>query len=250
MKNFSWLIRGTIPLGGLAIFFVTWHVVAGFYNSVIVPAPAEVLRSLYFLALDGQLWEHGRHSIMRGLTGFSLAVAVGVPLGLLIGLNSLAASLFRPLVVALQVTPLISWLLLAMIWIGFTKVPVFVVFVTTLPLIIINTIQGVKNVDLQLLQMAATFRVSQARVIREVYLPQVVPYLMAGVATALGVTWKAVAMAELLSAHQGIGAGMAVARMNLDTSALFAWTLFLIGLGLLTDRLLAQLVSRKLSHWK
>lgn len=250
MKNSSWLIRGILPLGGLALFFAAWHVVSGFYNPVIVPSPADVLCSLYALAAKGDLWEQGRQSIMRGLTGFSLAVVVGVPLGLLIGLNSLAASVFRPLVVALQVTPLISWLLLAMIWIGFSKVPVFVVFVTTLPLIIINTIQGVKNVDLQLLQMAATFRVSQARVIGEVYLPQVVPYLMAGLATALGVTWKAVAMAELLSAQQGIGAGMAVARMNLNTSDLFAWTLFLIGLGLLTDRLLTWFINKKLSHWK
>ncbi|GAB6274536.1 MAG: ABC transporter permease [Peptococcaceae bacterium] len=250
MKNSSWLIRGLLPFFGLALFLIVWQVVAGFYNPVLVPSLVETGQALFFLAASGQLWEQIRLTIIRGLTGFGLAVVVGTPLGLLIGLNSIADSLFRPLVVVLQVTPLISWLLLAMIWIGFSKVPVFVVFVTTMPLIIINTIQGAKSVDRQLLQMATTFRVSRRRIIWEVYLPQVIPYLLAGLTAALGTTWKAAAMAELFSVNKGIGAGMAVARMNLETAALFAWTLLLIGLGLLTDRMLAYLTQQKLTYWK
>ncbi len=249
MKNSSLLTRGLPPLFGLAFFLAVWQAASGFYHHVVLPPPGEVVRSFFSLALSGQLWKHGSQSVARGLTGFALAVAAGTPAGLLIGLNSIAAALLRPLVVVFQVTPLVSWLLLAMIWLGFSRVPVFVVFVTTVPLIVINTFQGVKSIDPQLLQMAAVFRISRARVVREIYLPQVAPYLMAGVSSALGVTWKAVAMAEFLSVQLGIGAGMAVARMNLETSALFAWTIFLIGLGLATDRLLAHFTRHKLSHW-
>jgi len=223
------------------VFLAAWQLAAGFYNPVVLPSPLDVLRALTGLAVGGQLWEQGRLSVLRGLAGFALAVACGLPLGLLIGLNPFVAGLFRPLVVVLQVIPLVSWLLLALIWIGFSKVPIFVVFVTTFPLIVINTIQGVWSVDRQLLQMAAVFRVTRSRIIREVYLPQVAPYLMAGISAALGTTWKAVAMAELFSVQKGIGAGMAVARMNLNTAALLAWTLFLVSLGLLADRLATQL---------
>jgi len=222
MKNFSSLTRGLAPLFGLVIFIAIWQVASGFYNHVILPSPLEVARSVASLTIDGRLWEHGRQSIIRGLTGFGLAVTAGVPLGLLIGISPLLSSFFRPLVVALQVVPLISWLLLAMIWLGFSQVPAFVVFVTTLPLITINTVQGVKNIDLQLMQMSAVFRIRRSRVFREIYLPQVLPYLMAGVSTALGTTWKAVAMAEFLSVSQGIGARMALARINLETAELFA----------------------------
>lgn len=245
MKNSTFLNRCLPPLFGLAVFLAAWQLVAGFYNPVVLPSPGDVLRALTDLAIGGQLWEQGRLSIIRGLAGFTLAVACGLPLGLLIGLNPLVAGLFRPLVVVLQVIPLVSWLLLALIWIGFSKVPVFVVFVTTFPLIVINTIQGVWSVDRQLLQMAAVFRITKSRVIREVYLPQVAPYLMAGISAAMGTTWKAVAMAELFSVQKGIGAGMAVARMNLNTAALLAWTLFLVGLGLLADRLVMQLMPGK-----
>ncbi len=249
MKNFSSLTRSLAPLFGLVIFIALWQVASGFYNHVILPSPLEVARSVAYLTIDGRLWEHGRQSIIRGLTGFGLAVAAGVPLGLLIGISPLLSSFFRPLVVALQVVPLISWLLLAMIWLGFSQVPAFVVFVTTLPLITINTVQGVKNIDLQLMQMSAVFRIRRSRVFREIYLPQVLPYLMAGVSTALGTTWKAVAMAEFLSVSQGIGARMALARINLETADLFAWTFILIGLGLITDRLLTYLVNKRLRHW-
>ncbi|OPX84334.1 MAG: Bicarbonate transport system permease protein CmpB [Pelotomaculum sp. PtaB.Bin104] len=249
MKNFSFLNKGLPPFLGLAFFLLVWQIGSGFYNQVVLPSPVEVAHTFWNLAAGGELLEHGRLSIIRGLTGFGLALILGLPLGLLIGLNGAAASLFRPLVVVLQVIPLVSWLLLALIWIGFSKVPVFVVFVTTIPLIIINTVHGVENVDGQLLQMASVFRIGRLRVIREIYLPQIAPYIMAGVSAAIGTTWKAVAMAELLSVHQGIGSGMALARMNLNTAALFAWTIFLVFLGLLTDRLLAYLMRWKLRRW-
>jgi len=249
MKNSSWPIRTLVQLAGLVLFFALWQVLSGLYNHVIIPSPLEVVRSIIDQAGSGELWQHGRQSIARGLTGFGLALFIGTPLGILIGLNPVAAGLIRPLVVVLQVTPLISWLLLAMIWIGFSRVPVFIVFVTTLPLIVINVFQGVSSIDRQLLQMASVFSISKDRIIREIYLPQITPFLMAGVANALGTTWKAVAMAEFLSVQTGIGASMAVARINLETADLFAWTITLIVLGMLTDRLLAYLTRRKLSQW-
>ncbi|MDD4334133.1 MAG: ABC transporter permease [Desulfotomaculaceae bacterium] len=249
MKNSSLLTRGLASLFGLIVFILLWQLASGYYHQVILPSPMEVARSVVKLTVSGQLWEQGGQTIARGLAGFGLAVLIGLPLGLFIGLSPLISSLLRPLIVGLQVTPLVSWLLLAMIWLGFSKVPSFVVFVTTLPLIIINTIQGVKNIDAQLLQMAAVFQINRSRLFREIYLPQILPYLLAGVVTALGTTWKAVAMAEFLSVSTGVGARMAVARINLETADLFAWTFVLVALGLLTDRLLSHLVNKRLRHW-
>ena len=141
MKNSISLTRGLLPLFGLAAFITFWQLISGFYSHVVVPSPAEVAQTLWTLAAGGELWEQSRHSILRGLLGFCLAVAAGTPLGLLIGLNPVAASLLRPCGRTAGDSA-ISWLLLAMIWIGFSRVPVFVVFVTTVPLIVINTYQS------------------------------------------------------------------------------------------------------------
>ena len=245
----NWLKSGAAPLLGFLLFLAFWQVLSSFYSPVILPPPRDVARAFFALVSSGQLAEHARYSVWRGLSGFGLAVAAGLPAGLLTGLSPAAAVLLRPAVVVLQVVPLISWLLLAMIWLGFGRVPTFIVFVTTLPLIIINTAAGVAAIDRQLVQMARVFKVPPARVLAQVYLPQVAPYVLAGMSAALGVTWKAVAMAEFMSVQKGIGSGMAVARINLDTASLFAWTVFLVVLGLCTDRALACLVNTKLKHW-
>ncbi|WP_031513857.1 ABC transporter permease [Desulfofalx alkaliphila] len=248
MKNSTWLSKG-LPLLSLLFLVCLWQILSFFYKPVILPSPIETLQALHNLYDSGKLFEHASNTIVRGLAGFALAVVVGVPLGLFMGLNSVIGKLIQPYVVTIQVIPIISWLVLAMIWFGSDKVPIFVVFITTLPLVIINIVQGVQNVNPHFTEMAKLFLVDKKRLIFEVYLPQVIPYLIAAMSAALGTTWKAVAMAEFLSAHRGIGAGMHTARTNLETPEVFAWTLLLVVLGLLTDRGL-QAINKRLSTWR
>ncbi|MBM7855955.1 NitT/TauT family transport system permease protein [Desulfohalotomaculum tongense] len=248
MKNSTWLSRGT-PLLGLLFLLIAWQLLANLYNPVIVPSPAETARALTDLLITGRMWEHAGTTIARGLMGFAMSVIIGTPVGLLMGLNPVIRRLLQPHVVTIQVTPIISWLVLAMIWFGFDKVPVFVVFITTVPLVIINIIQGIENIDPQLVEMAKTFQVDKKSLLMEVYIPQITPYLFAAMSVALGTTWKAVAMAEFLSTSIGIGAGMHQAKINLETAEVFAWTFLLIILGLTTDRGL-QYINRRLSGWR
>lgn len=248
MRNFTWLSRG-VALLSLLFFFAIWQIGASFYHPVLVPSPWETLQALGKLWQSGKLWQYITATIGQGLIGFGLAVLVGTPLGLFMGLQQPLRQFIQPLIVIVQVIPIISWLVLAMIWFGTDRVPVFVVFITTLPLIIINIVQGVMQMDTRLTQMAKIFQVEQRSLMWEVYLPQVLPYLFAAMSSALGTTWKAVAMAEFLSAQRGIGAGMAVARINLETAEVFAWTLLLVMLGLLTDHGLRQ-INKRLSSWR
>ncbi|MDO7787687.1 ABC transporter permease [Desulforamulus aquiferis] len=248
MINSTWLSKG-LSLLSLIFFLGLWQVISGFYKPVIVPSPMETVQALGNLMAGGKLWEHAGNSIGRGLIGFSIALLIGTPVGLLMGLSKLIRQMFQPYVVTLQVVPVISWLLLAMIWFGFERVPIFVVVISTLPLVIINLVQGVQNVNPRLTEMAKTFKVERRALIVEVYFPQVLPYLFAAMSAGLGTTWKAVAMAEFLSAQRGIGAGMATARINLETPEVFAWTLLLVLMGLITDRAL-YIVNRRLTRWR
>lgn len=248
MKNSIWLSKG-LPLLSLLFLLISWQWIASFYNPVLVPSPLETMQALWQLGLSGKLWVHAQSTIFRGLTGFLIAAVIGIPLGLLMGINRVARRLMQPLVVTLQVVPIISWLVLAMIWFGSERVPVFVVVITTLPLILINVVQGVSHVDQQYTEMAKVFKVNKRQIYVKVYLPQVLPYLLAGMSAALGTTWKAVAMAEFLSTQRGVGAGMAVSRINLETSEVFAWTFLLVLLGLVTDYGL-RLLQKHLTAWR
>lgn len=244
-------MKGSSPGGsawlpaGILVMLAAWQVLSFFYDPVILPSPAETLAALAGMAVSGELWNKAAVTIGRGLAGFFAAVALGIPLGLALGFSKKLEGVFRPALVAMQTTPLVSWLLLAIIWLGLNgSVPVFIVFITTLPLIVINTYHGVKEMDPALVEMARVFGVKRNRIVAEVYLPHIAPFLLAGFSTALGATWKAVAMAELFSSRSGVGAGLAVARMNLETADIFAWTLVLVALGLTTDSLLMWLAGR------
>ena len=248
MKNSIWLSKGLTLLSFILLLFI-WYAISLFYNPVIVPSPPETASALANLLTDSNLLDQLKNTITRGLSGFALSVIVGTPLALAVGLNSTLQKIIQPFLVTVQVTPIISWLVLAMIWFGFERVPIFIVFITTLPLVIINVVQGLANVNPKLTEMALAFGVDKRSLILEVYLPQVIPYLFAAVSAALGTTWKAVAMAEFLSSQKGIGAGMAVSRINLETAEVFAYTLVLISLGLITDRGISY-INKRLSAWR
>ncbi|GAB6181661.1 ABC transporter permease subunit [Desulfotomaculum defluvii] len=248
MKTSTWLSKG-LPLLSLLFLLISWQWVASFYNPILVPSPMETIQALWHLYISGKLWEHVNNTILRGFMGFLLSACIGVPLGLLMGINGIIRRLVQPFVVVMQVIPLISWLVLAMIWFGSERVPVFVVVITTLPLVMINVVQGVINVDPQYTEMARVFKVNKRKIYFKIYFPQVLPYLLAGLSAALGTTWKAVAMAEFLSTQRGIGSGMAVARINLETPEVFAWTLLLVLLGLSTDYGL-RLLQKRLTSWR
>ena len=97
MKSSSLLTRGLASLFGLIVFILLWQLASGYYHQVILPSPMEVARSVVKLTVSGQLWEQGGQTIARGLAGFGLAVLIGLPLGLFIGLSPLISSLLRPM---------------------------------------------------------------------------------------------------------------------------------------------------------
>lgn len=249
MKTFTWLSRGYTLLS-LLVLLTTWQLLSFVYPPIIVPSPWETLIALKGLLTRGDILHHAGITIARGLAGFLLAVLIGVPLGLFMGLNHFARQITKPLILTIQVIPVISWLVLAMIWFGFNQVPIFIVFITTLPLVVINVVQGVHNVDPQLTEMATFYNVDQQLLVRHLYLPQVLPYIFAAVSAALGTTWKAVAMAEFLIAQRGIGAGMSISRINLETAEVFAWTLLLVLLGLCSEQGVQKLYKSKFFNYK
>lgn len=249
MKISTWLSKGYTLLS-LLILLTIWQVLSFVYAPIIVPSIWETLNAFKGLVTKGGLLAHAGITIARGLAGFTLSVVIGIPLGLFMGLNPYARKITKPIVLTIQVIPIISWLVLAMIWFGFDQVPIFIVFITTLPLIVINVIQGVHSVDPQLTEMAQFYRVDRQLMLRHLYLPQVLPYLFAALSAALGTTWKAVAMAEFLIAQRGIGAGMSVARINLETAEVFAWTLLLVALGLCSEQGVQQLYRKKVTNYK
>jgi NitT/TauT family transport system permease protein len=147
--------------------------------------------------------------------------------------------------------PPIAWLVLALLWFGAgDATPVFTVFIASFPIVFIGALQGTRTLDDQLKDVARAYRLPPRMTLTDVYLPHVVSYLFPAWIAALGMSWKIVVMAELLSTSDGVGAALAVSRAHLDTAASMAWIAAVVGLLLAVEYLVLEPIKREVERWR
>lgn len=224
LKNRFLLLVSTV------ILILLWKLLSTFMGSeIILPSPESAFRALIELFYQKNFAQSVLFTIRRGLIGFLLSASAALVLGIAAGENKIVYNLFKPLLTIVKTVPLLSVVLLAIIWFKTENVPVFVCFLVVFPVISANVIEGIKNVDSHLLEMAGIYRVGKKRIILQIYLPSLVPYLLAGLSTAAGITWKAVIAAEVISMPRyAIGTAMQLSQIQLNTADLFAWTIIAV----------------------
>jgi NitT/TauT family transport system permease protein len=181
--------------------------------------------------------------------GFLISCVVGVVLGMVAGFSAPVYWLLQPWVTVIRTTPVMSIVILAIIWFQSDIVPIFVTFLMIFPIIYGNVVAGIKNIDKQLLEMARMYRVKPRRVILELYFPSILPYLMAGASSAMGITWKVIIAAEILSQPvYAIGTSLMLAKIYLETAQVMAWTVVAIVISFTSEYLL-NVLENKLKTW-
>lgn len=247
--HYFWSGWGSVA--SLCLLLAAWEATSAQLGALILPSPHEALSTLLQLLRNGPGWHEIGITGRRALTGFALSALVGTLLGLAAGVSMTASMAARPIITVLMGMPPIAWLILALLWFGAGDgTPVFTVFVASFPIIFVGAMQGTRTLDGQLKEMARLFGLPRWLTLTEVYLPHVVSYLFPAWISALGMAWKIVVMAELLSTEDGIGAALAVSRSHLDTSASMAWILALVGSLLAVEYLLLEPIKRKVESWR
>jgi NitT/TauT family transport system permease protein len=140
-------------------------------------------------------------------------------------------------------TPVMSVIVLALVWFSSSFVPIFSCILLCLPIFYTNTLSGIRSVDNNLLEMASVFKVKHRRVIHEIVIPSVLPHIYSALAVCLGFSWKSVVAAEVLSSPKySMGFNMYATKLYLDTPALFAWTLTIIVISLIVEKGLKRIL--------
>ncbi|NLG83774.1 MAG: ABC transporter permease [Firmicutes bacterium] len=220
-------------------------------REVILPGPVAVFRLFGRLFYRGETWVHLGMTLFRGVLGFLLSYLAGLFIGLPCGLSRRFDAFFRPFLVGLRSTPTMALILLALIWFRADAVAVFVTFLAVFPLVVQNVTDGVRSIDPALLEMARVYRLRRGKLYRRVYLPAILPYLLAAAASGLGLTWKVIVAAEVLAAPRwGVGTRMDRARVFLATPEVLAWTILVVAVGLFFDRVLETTVRRRFFPWE
>ena len=230
-----------------ALFWLgVWHALSQLMNNeLLLPGPGAVLSRLAQLALTGAFWVVTGTSLLRILLGTVLAVAAGTLLAAACCRIPLLDILSRPMVTIVKSTPVASFIILLILWVGRDVLPAVIVVLMVLPVVWSNVCAGIRNTDLQLLRTARVFRFSRLRTLRRVYIPSVMPYFLSACRTALGLAWKAGIAAEILTVPAvSIGKRLAESKTYLETVDLFAWTLTVIVCSLLIEKVLMAAIGR------
>ncbi|SHJ28091.1 NitT/TauT family transport system permease protein [Geosporobacter subterraneus DSM 17957] len=237
------------PLNKLFIFLFWVAMWQGMYfiigRDIYVPSPFSVLMTLKELLFLPIFWRAISYSIYRVLAGLFLSIILGVSIGIISSMNDYVYQLINPLMAAIKSTPVLSFIIIALIWFSSSNVPIFICFLMCFPIIWTNVVAGVRNVDRKLLQMAQIYDVRKLTTLKKIYLPSISPYLSAACITSLGLGWRVSVAAEVLShPRNAIGSHLYSAKVYLDSSELFAWTVVVILLSLLFESIFARLIRK------
>jgi ABC-type nitrate/sulfonate/bicarbonate transport system permease component len=229
----------------LAVLVALWYVATatGVLPPVYFPTPAEVLKALRQITLqgyaDGRLHEHFLHSSWLVLTGFAAAVAIGVPLGLLMGWSRRAEAAINPVFLLLRPIPPLAWIPLAIVWLGLgDAAKVLVIWFAAFVPAVINSYTGVRSIEPHLIEAARSLRLTRTMLVREVLFPGALPLIFTGLRLSLQACWTTLVAGELIGAIVGLGHVLYQAGLDIFPAMIVVGMIFVaIGGALMTTML-------------
>ena len=238
--------------GAIALFLGTWELVprTGLINTAFLPPFSKVATFLVQILLSGELEKHIFISLSRSVTGFSLALLVGLPLGFVLGWFKTFERFVDPVIQLFRQTSAFALFPLFILVLGIGEVSkVAIIFYGAQWPILLNTISGVKNVDPLLVKSARSMGVGRFDLFRKVVLPAALPTIFTGLRLAATLSILIIVSAEMMGASAGLGYVLTNSQYNFDILRMYSAivTLALIGLG--TNYVLVSL-ERRFTGWK
>ena len=244
-----WQTRAFYRYGFVALLLIVWELVGPTINPIFFTYPSQIAKAFYELAVNGELVYYGLQSLEVLVYGLSVAVVVGIPLGV-------AMARFRRLdwaidlpINAFYATPLVALVPILVLWFGiYLKAKVIVVFLFAIFPIIINTYQGVRECDRNMLEVARSFRSTEWAMWRDVLLPFALPFIAAGVRLAIGRGLVGMIIAEFYTTITGLGFMITKYANVFEMDKTFVPVVLLMFLGVTLTAGLKK-VERKIAPW-
>jgi NitT/TauT family transport system permease protein len=242
-------------IASIAALLLLWEVVPRMITlsegtKLFFTTPSQVVGTLWSLFATGKIWTPLGVSASAFAVGLALSIAVGLPLGVLIGRSKTLNAMLDPFVTAFNATPRLVFLPLLMLWFGLgLEMKVVIVFIGALFPILINTYEGVRNADRTLINVVRSFGASEWDVARLVVVPNSMPYIIAGLRLAIGRAVLGVVVAEFFGSESGLGVMMVQAAGRYQVDVVFSGLIVFAALSLIMTWLV-QMLENRLSLWR
>jgi len=244
--------RAVLGVSGLLSFFVLWQVgaMAGWIDVFFFSSPTEIAIAAAQEVQLPRFWEDVRYSLTEVAVGFVASIVLAVPLGLAIGWYRRVSFTFDPWLNFFNAIPRPALIPLVVLWVGLgIEMKIIIVFLGGFFSIIVPTVEGVRTVEPQLLDVARSFRASNLRLFTSLVIPATIPFIATGVRLALGRLLIGVVVAELYAQTQGIGVLIAKAADNLQSDRMMFGILLFTLMGVITTAAAGR-VERHLQRWR
>jgi NitT/TauT family transport system permease protein len=239
----------------IVLLLIIWELLPYFVpmkqgTRLFFTVPSRILATLWQMFASGSIWAPLGVSATAFAIGLALAIAAGLPLGILLGRSNTLNAMFDPFITAFNATPRLVFLPLLMLWLGigvWSKVAI--VFLGALFPLLINTHEGVRNADKLLINVVRSFGAKEWDVARLVVIPNSLPFIVVGLRLAVGRAILGVVVAEFFGAQDGLGVLMVRAASSFNVDVVFAGLIIFAALSLIMTGLV-KLVEERMNRWR
>jgi len=236
------IIRKTvIALLWLAIWQLLYMVID---MEVLFVSPVGVLKTLFDLVKDGLFWQSVFASFFRVIEGYIIAVIAGTLFAVITVVVPFAYEFFYPVISLVRAAPVVSFIILTLVWLKSGTVPAFISFLMVFPVVWTSVSEGIRRTDKKLLEMAGIFNFGKIKTIENIYIPSVLPFFKTACVTGLSLAWKSGIAAEVICTPKfSIGKQLYNSKIYLETPELFAWTAVVVIMSVIVEKLFVVLIN-------
>lgn len=219
--------------------------------SELLPAPGQVVISMWAHLHSGELPEHLAITLLRVAISFMIAMIIGVAIGMLMGSRNVWDKFLDSLIILALNIPALVTIILCYIWFGLTETAaVLAVAINKIPMVVIAIREGARAIDTGFLELGLVYRISRKDIFFKIYLPQLYPYLFGAARNGLALIWKIVLVVELLGRSDGVGFQLGVFFQFFDITSILAYTFWFALVIFAIETLVMRPMEMRLNRWR
>lgn len=237
-----------IILSAVSIFFwiSVWHLCAiKVGKSILLPTPIETLDVFFSIVQTSEFWLTALTSLTSVFSGALAGVTVGLLIAFLSYISPILKYLSAPILSLVKATPVASFIILALVWLGKGIIPFVIAMMMVIPIVSANVYEGLNNIDSELYEVTKLYKFRFSKKWKMLIRPTLLPYFLSAVKSGIALAWKAGIAAEVLCTPvNSIGKHLYEARIYLEYPTLFAWTLTVIILSFFFEKAVVYFIEK------
>ncbi|MBE6548598.1 MAG: ABC transporter permease subunit [Ruminococcaceae bacterium] len=233
----------------IAFWIAVWQIASMKVDmELLLPSPRATVERLFELAKTREFYDIILQSVRRILIGTIQATLLGVALAIVTAKIGFLHDLISPFMTVVKAVPVASFIVLLLLWMGRDVLPSVISALIVLPIVWTNMETGIRQTDKNLIELSKVYKMGFFKRIWHIYMPSALPYFTSSLSSSLGLAWKAGIAAEVLALPAiAIGKQISDSKLYLETKDLFAWTLAVIIISLIIEKLFVFLIKKATS---